>query len=344
MSTTLQSSPTPAPGNPPLVAAEKGSSLWTDAFARLKKNKLSMLGGIIVILILLACFVLTPILSSKLFGMNANEQDLANSFAKPGETGLLGTDQLGRDMLMRVLEGGQISLLVAILATLITVTIGIVYGGIAGYVGGRTETVMMRIVDGLLAMPFLIIVILFRELISGFVEEWSRSFIEWYTKVFEPDADSLANLVDNVLRFSNLFPLVIAIAAFGWLTMGRIVRTSAASLRRQEFVEAARSLGLPHRRILFRHILPNMLGPIIIYATLTIPSFILYEATLSFIGLGIEPPNSSWGILIKEGANYLETNPIVLAIPAIMFSLTLFAFNFLGDGLRDALDPKSSKD
>ena len=135
-----------------------------------------------------------------------------------------------------------------------------------------------------------------------------------------------------------------AIAAFGWLTMGRIVRTAAASLRRQEFVEAARSLGLSHRRILFRHILPNMLGPVIIYATLTIPSFILYEATLSFIGLGIEPPNSSWGILIRDGANFIETYPIILAIPAVMFSVTLFAFNFLGDGLRDALDPKSSKD
>ena len=147
-----------------------------------------------------------------------------------------------------------------------------------------------------------------------------------------------------MLRFSNLAPLILAIAAFGWLTMGRIVRTAAASLRRQEFVEAARSLGLPHHRILFRHILPNMLGPVIIYATLTIPSFILYEATLSFIGLGIEPPNSSWGILIKEGANFLETNPIILAIPAVLFSITLFAFNFLGDGLRDALDPKSSKD
>ena len=126
--------------------------------------------------------------------------------------------------------------------------------------------------------------------------------------------------------------------------MGRIVRSAAASLSKQEFVEAARSLGISHHRILFRHILPNMLGPIIIYATLTIPSFILYEATLSYIGLGIEPPNSSWGKLIQEGANYLETNLTVLAVPAIMFSLTLFAFNFLGDGLRDALDPKASKD
>ena len=312
-------------------SAEKGSSLWADAFVRLKKNKLAMVGGVVVILILLACFVLAPILSRT--GMDANAQDLTQQFAKPSSKNLLGTDQLGRDMFMRVLEGGQISLLVAILSTFLTVTIGTVYGGIAGYIGGRTETIMMRIVDGLLAMPFLIIVILFRELIGGHVNELG----EWLVDTKKCNADF-------VLRFSNLLPLIFAIAAFGWLTMGRIVRTAAASLRRQEFVEAARSLGLPHHRILFRHILPNMLGPVIIYATLTIPSFILYEATLSFIGLGIEPPNSSWGILIKQGANFLETNPIVLASPAILFSLTLFAFNFLGDGLRDALDPKSSKD
>jgi oligopeptide transport system permease protein len=280
--------------------------------------------------------------------MDANEQNLTSRFAPFGattehvdpDTGAtstkshpLGTDQLGRDMLMRALEGGQISLLVAMLATLLTVTVGIIYGGIAGYVGGRCENVMMRIVDGLLAMPFLIIVILFRELISAKVDELAR----WFIDVAQWDADV-------VLRFSNLVPLVLAIAAFGWLTMGRIVRTAAASLSRSEFVEAARSLGLSHFRILFRHILPNMLGPIIIYATLTIPTFILTEATLSFIGLGIEPPNSSWGILIKEGANYLETNAVVLAVPAVLFSLTLFAFNFLGDGLRDALDPKAAKE
>lgn len=326
MSVAIHSkTPTAAP------SVEKGSSLWSDAYTRLKKNKLAMLGGIVVFLILFACFIVTPILSK--MGMDATAQDLSNQFAKPGEGSLLGTDQLGRDMLMRVLEGGQISLLVAILSTLLTVTIGIVYGGIAGYVGGKTEAIMMRIVDGLLAMPFLIIVILFRELIAARTD----LIAEWLVANWGFSSDL-------VLRFSNLVPLIFAIAAFGWLTMGRIVRTAAASLRRQEFVEAARSLGLPHHRILFRHILPNMLGPVIIYATLTIPSFILYEATLSFIGLGIEPPNSSWGILIKEGANFLETYPIVLAIPAILFSITLFAFNFLGDGLRDALDPKSSKD
>lgn len=313
------------------LSAEKGSSLWADAYIRLKKNKLAMLGGIVVILILILCFIVAPILAAS--GMNANEQDLTNRFAGVGEKGVLGTDQLGRDLFMRVLEGGQISLLVAIMATCMTVTIGVIYGGIAGYVGGTLGNTMMRIVDGLLAMPFLIIVILFREIITPYIDTLAKFLI-----------DDWGWNDNTVLRFANLIPLTIAIAGFGWLSMGRIVRSAAASLSKQEFVEAARSLGISHRRILFRHILPNMLGPIIIYATLTIPSFILYEATLSYIGLGIEPPNSSWGKLIQEGANYLETNLTVLAVPAVMFSLTLFAFNFLGDGLRDALDPKASKD
>lgn len=317
--------------NEETLATEKGSSLWADAYIRLKKNKLAMLGGIVVILILILCFIIAPILAAS--GMNANEQDLTNRFAGVGEKGVLGTDQLGRDLFMRVLEGGQISLLVAIMATCMTVTIGVIYGGIAGYVGGEIGNTMMRVVDGLLAMPFLIIVILFREIITPYIDTLAKFLI-----------DDWGWNDNTVLRFANLIPLTIAIAGFGWLSMGRIVRSAAASLSKQEFVEAARSLGISHCRILFRHILPNMLGPVIIYATLTIPSFILYEATLSYIGLGIEPPNSSWGKLIQEGANFLETNLTVLAVPAVMFSLTLFAFNFLGDGLRDALDPKASKD
>ena len=312
---------------------EKGTSLWADAYVRLKKNKLAMLGAITVVVILVLCFLVAPLLGLISDNFDANAQDLDNRFSGPSASNWLGTDQLGRDFLMRILEGGQISLLVAIVATVLTVTIGIIYGAIAGYVGGKVGTVMMRIVDGLLAMPFLIIVILFRELISGQMK---------LAAAFLVDDWGWSN--DFVSRFANLVPLTLAIAGFGWLTMGRIVRTAAASLSKQEFVEAAHSLGLSHARILRRYLLPNMLGPVIIYATLTIPSFILYEATLSFIGLGINPPNSSWGTLIKEGANFLESQPYVLALPAFVFSLTLFAFNFLGDGLRDALDPKASKD
>ena len=250
----------------------------------------------------------------------------------PSLTHWLGTDQLGRDLLARILDGGQISLLVALLATCITVFMGVVYGSIAGYVGGKVENLMMRIVDGLLALPFLVIVILMRELIA-----------EWVSA----GGDFLINLGANpdfIIRFANIIPLIFAIAAFGWLTMGRIVCPQAANLSKMEYIEAARSLGLSHFTILRKHIIPNLLGTVIIYATLTIPSFILYEATLSFIGMGIEPPNSSWGMLIKDGANLIETQPRLLTFPAIIFSLTLLGFNFLGDGLRDALDPKTAKD
>ncbi len=307
---------------------EQGTSLWQDAWLRLRHNKLAMASLVAVLLILATCFVVPLFID-----LDPNAQRLDNKFAGPSAEHWLGTDQLGRDLLHRIIEGGQISLLVAFFATFLTGIIGILYGGISGYVGGKLDSVMMRIVDGLLAMPFLIIVILFRELIKVPVEKLS----DWLI------AD-VGLSTDLVLRFGNIAPLIVAIAAFGWLTMARIVRTQSASLVELEYIEAARSLGIGHARILLRHILPNALGPIIIYATLTVPSFILYEATLSFLGLGIEPPHASWGSLIKEGANFLETRPALILIPGLVFSGTLFALNFLGDGLRDALDPKSSKD
>lgn len=310
-----------------LSEATKGTSLAQDAWLRLRKNVLAMAGLGIVIVTLLACFLLPFLMGD---GFAPNDQDLNQAFSS---TGIFGTDQLGRDLFERIIDGGQLSLLVAISATVLTCLIGITWGSIAGYFGGKIDATMMRIVDGLLAMPFLIVVILFRELIHPVVNDIARFLInEWGWSA------------DAVLRFSSVIPLIIAIASFGWLSMARIVRSSAADLAKQEFVEAARSLGLSHSRIIFRHILPNMLGPIIIYATLTIPSFILYEATLSFIGLGIEPPFASWGSLIQEGVNFLETHPAVIFIPSTVFTITLFAFNFLGDGLRDALDPKTSKD
>lgn len=317
-----------APGAVPAAEVEKGTSLWKDAWLRLRQNKLAMVSLVVVGLILSICFIVPFFVD-----LDPNTQRLDAKFAGPGPQHWLGTDQLGRDLLHRIIEGGQISLLVAFFATFLTGMIGILYGGISGYVGGRLDSVMMRVVDGLLAMPFLIIVILFREVIKVPVEKLSNWLI----------AD-VGLSTDLVLRFGNIAPLIVAIAAFGWLTMARIVRTQAASLVELEYIEAARSLGLGHTRILLRHLLPNALGPIIIYATLTVPSFILYEATLSFLGLGIEPPHASWGSLIKEGANFLETRPALIIIPGLVFSGTLFALNFLGDGLRDALDPKSSKD
>ena len=213
-------------------------------------------------------------------------------------------------------------MLVGFVATGVALLIGIAYGAISGYAGGRTDAIMMRVVDTLYAIPFLVLVIVLKVVIAGPMEEQLR----WMG------------------RFANIVPLFFAIGALGWLTLARITRTQVMAIKEQEFVEAATSLGLSKMRILFRHIVPNTLGPAIVYATLTIPSFILFEASLSYLGVGIEAPNSSWGILIKEGADFLETQLYLLIIPGLFFSLTLFAFNFLGDGLRDALDVRASKD
>jgi oligopeptide transport system permease protein len=307
----------------------KGHSLWSDAWLRLKKNKMAMASLVILIVISVMCFIIPafPIIS------DPNTQDLNNTFSSPDFTNWLGTDQSGRDLLARLLYGGQISLLVGLVATTVSVIIGLVYGAIAGYAGGKTDSLMMRIVDILYGLPFLVLVILFSLLISEHAKELTDNLIDRW-----PDQEVL------IKKFINLVPLFVAIGALGWLTMARVARAQVLTLKKQEFVEAAVSLGLTHRRILLRHIMPNMLGPVIVYATLTVPGFVLTEATLSFLGLGVESPNSSWGILLSEGANYMETYPRLLIIPSIIFSLTLLALNFLGDGLRDALDPKAAKD
>jgi oligopeptide transport system permease protein len=306
---------------------EHGSSLWRDAWLRMRKNKVAMGSFYFVLLMLFLCFVFAW------FCTPPNEIDLENKFAGPSAKHWLGTDQLGRDIFSRTLYGGQISLLVGFVATGVALTIGIVYGAISGFAGGRTDSVMMRGVDTLFAIPFLVVVIVLRQVIKVWTEKGSAWVVlNWgWDKGFTD-------------RLANLIPLFIALGVFGWLTLARIVRAQVMSLREQEFVEAARSLGLSNSRILFRHIIPNTLGPTVVYATLTVPGFILYEATLSYLGLGVEAPNSSWGILIRDGANLLETQPMLLLIPGLFFSLTLFALNFLGDGLRDALDVRASKD
>jgi oligopeptide transport system permease protein len=307
----------------------KGHSLWSDAWIRLKKNRMAMVSLVILFIIGTFCFII-PIFS---FIPDPNNQNLSNTFQAPDGNHLLGTDQSGRDLLARLLYGGQISLLVGVVATTVSVIIGLSYGSIAGYAGGKTDSIMMRIVDILYGLPFLVLVILFSLLISEHAKDLTDSMITRW-----PDHEVV------IKKVINLVPLFVAIGALGWLTMARVARAQVISLKKQEFVEAAISLGLSHRKILLRHIMPNMLGPIIVYATLTVPGFVLTEATLSFLGLGVESPNSSWGILLSEGANYMETHPSLLIIPSITFSLTLFALNFLGDGLRDALDPKAAKD
>ncbi|MCB1230322.1 MAG: ABC transporter permease [Verrucomicrobiae bacterium] len=305
----------------------EGTSLGRDAWLRLRKNRVAMISLWLLTAVVILCFVVAW------FCTDPNVINLTNKFASPSAEHWLGTDQLGRDLFSRILYGGQISMLVGFVATAVTLLIGISYGAVSGYMGGRPDSLLMRIVDTLYAIPFLVLVIILKVVIAGLVTDlagWTVENFGW-NKEF-------------VFRFANIIPLFITIGALGWLTLARITRAQILSIKNQEFVEAARSLGLSDRRILFRHIVPNTVGTAIVYATLTIPSFILYEASLSYLGMGVEAPNSSWGILIKEGANFLETQPSLLIIPGLFFSVTLFSLNFLGDGLRDALDPKASKD
>lgn len=279
--------------------------------------------------IVIACFV-GPFLP---FVKSPTVIKLQDAFAAPTAEYWFGTDQLGRDVFSRVLYGGQVSLLVGFVATGVAVIIGVIYGSISGYVGGMADSVMMRFVDIMFALPFLVLVILFALV----VDKPSSDFTTWVIETTGWQRDRVAPI-------TTLIPLFIAIGAIGWLTIARIVRAQVMNVKNLEFVEAAVSLGLSRTRILFRHILPNVIGPIIIYTTLAVPGIMLLESVLSFLGLGVKPPNSSWGILIKEGADRMEITPYLLLFPSLFFATTLFALNFLGDGLRDALDPKSSKD
>ena len=283
---------------------ERGASLWRDAWHRLGRNRLALVSLFIFIAIALFCIV-GPFLSP----WDSEQQDLLQGAGGPSAAHWFGTDTLGRDLMVRVMEGGRISLLVGLVATLVALLIGVLYGATAGYVGGTTDAVMMRFVDILYALPFTIFVILL-------MVAFGRS----------------------------LWLMFVAIGCVEWLSMARIVRSGVMALRKQEFIEAAVSLGYSHRRIILRHLIPNVLGPVIVVATLTVPAVMLLEAFLSFLGLGVQPPNASWGVLINEGQQNMEIFPWLLIFPAFFFALTLFSLNFLGDGLRDALDPKSAKD
>ncbi len=287
-----------------LEQAEQGTSLWKDAWLRLRKNKMAVFGFVVITII-----SLLSIFGPFVVKYSYEEQNLDLGKSPPSADHWLGTDKLGRDQLSRILYGGRISLLVGLCATAVSLTIGVLYGTIAGFVGGKLDAVMMRAVDILYALPFTIFVILLMVFVGR-----------------------------------NIILLFLAIGAVEWLTMARIVRAQVQSLRKQEFIEACHSLGLRRRRIILRHMIPNVLGPIVVYTTLTIPAVMLLEAFLSFLGLGVQPPMSSWGLLIKEGAEMMEEAPWLLIYPGLLFSLTLFSLNFLGDGLRDALDPKASKD
>lgn len=292
-----------AAANPP-AAPEQGSSLWHDAWLRLRKNRLAVAGLVFLVLVAVTC-LLGPLFSP--YGYEEQRLDLGAS--PPSAQHWLGTDTLGRDLLVRTLTGGRVSLGVGLAATFVALTIGVVYGAVAGFIGGKRDAFMMRVVDIMYSLPFPIFVILLM-----------------------------------VFFGRNIILLFVAIGAVEWLTMARIVRSQVMAVKRMEFIEAARSLGYGRRRIIFRHILPNILGPVIVYTTLTIPAVMLLEAFLSFLGLGVQPPMSSWGVLIKDGAEKMEEFSWLLVFPAALFSLTLLSLNFVGDGLRDALDVRSSKD
>ena len=287
-----------------LTEAEDGASLWHDAWLRLKKNRAAVTGGM-VLAIMVVLAILTPWIAP--YAYEAQNLDLGAT--PPSAAHWLGTDIFGRDLLTQILFGGRISLAVGFIATAVALVIGVTWGAVAGYVGGRIDSVMMRFVDILYALPFMIFIILLM-----------------------------------VVFGRNILLLFLAIGAVEWLTMARIMRTQVQSLRQQEFVEAAVSLGLPPSAIIFKHIIPNALGPIIVYTTLTIPSVMLLEAFLSFLGLGIQPPQTSWGLLISYGAETMEEYPWLLIFPGLALTITLFSLNFLGDGLRDALDVRGSKD
>jgi oligopeptide transport system permease protein len=285
---------------------QRGKSLWQNAWERLRKNKLAVAGGILILLLAILCF-LAPLIA-KITGYSYQETDLALGPVPPSAEHWLGTDRLGRDLFIRLLYGGRISLMVGLAATLVSLTIGVFYGAISGFIGGKVDALMMRMVDILYALPFTIFVILLMVFFGR----------------------------DIILLF-------VAIGAVEWLTMARIVRGQVMSLKHQEFVDAARLLGVRKRNIIWRHMIPNLLGPVVVYATLTIPGVMLLEAFLSFLGLGVQPPMSSWGVLIKEGAEVMEEYPWMLFFPGASLAVTLFSLNFLGDGLRDALDVRSTK-
>lgn len=283
--------------------ATKGKSLWQLAMQRLMKNKAAVASLIILGLIIIWAIV-APSLSPWLID-DIDWDIMQTSAPNFANHHYLGTDSNGRDLFVRLAYGTRISLLVGVCATAVSLLIGVTYGAVSGYKGGWVDSVMMRIVDVLYSLPFMFFVILLM-----------------------------------VFFGRNIFLIFAAIGAIEWLTMARIVRGQSISLRRKEFVEAAHALGVSSRGIIFRHIIPNTLGTVIVYVTLTIPQVILTESFLSFLGLGVQEPMTSLGVLISEGSRQLESAPWLLIYPAGILAILLFCFNFIGDGLRDALDPK----
>jgi oligopeptide transport system permease protein len=311
------------PAAPATGEVVKGTSLWQDAWRRLRKNRLAVAGLFIVGFVVLASLVGPPIIEwATGYTYDYIPRDAALIRAMPpfttpdgsfSWTHPMGTDNAGRDILARVLLGGRISLMVGLISTLVSLVIGVTFGATAGYLGGRMDDLMMRVVDVLYALPYMMIVIVLLAMFGG------------------------------QSPFGQLMLLFISLGAVSWLTTARIVRGQVISLKNQEFVLAARATGVSAFRIVARHLVPNTLGPVIVYATLTIPSVMLLEAFLSFLGIGVQAPLASWGSLAADGIQNIAIFPWQLICPGVTMAVTLFSLNFLGDGLRDALDPQMRK-
>lgn len=275
-------------------------SYWQDAWRRFKKNKIAMVALVLLILIILMCIfgpLMTPYKDFEQNGSIPNRSPFGNHY--------FGTDNLGRDIFVRIWTGGRVSIEIGLLAAAIELVVGTIYGGISGYKGGIVDDIMMRIVEVMNGIPYMIIVI----------------------------------LVSLVLE-KGVFSLIIALCITAWTGIARVVRGQVLQLKQSEYIIAARALGADSGRIIFKHLIPNTLGVMIVYITFDIPSFMFSEAFLSFIGLGVQPPNTSWGAMCSAGQSQMNFYPYQLFFPALFISLTMLSFNLLGDGLRDALDPK----
>ena len=316
MSATTLSAPT----TPLIESAQHSDGFWAAAYKRLRKNRVASISAVFIILL-----ALVAIFGPSIYPHHYATQDRSIITQGPSWNHPMGTDQLGRDILSRMIFGARISLTVGIVVQAVILTIGVPAGLCAGYFGGKVDMVLMRIVDVLYALPSLLFVIVIMTFLRG---------------TLSGDHDGFLGVVSNFdKRTGGLIGVYIGLGMIGWLTVSRIVRANTMSLKKREFSEAAHSMGAGTGRIMFRHLLPNTIAPIVVAATLGIPGAILSEAGISFLGLGVIPPMPSWGLMISEAIPHLRSSPHMLIFPAASLSLTVLAFNFLGDGLRDALDP-----
>jgi len=299
-------------------------SLWSGAVYRLRKNRLAVVSGVFILLLALSSVLLPHFLP-----YHYAEQNYDSVYKGPSWSHPMGTDQLGRDIMTRLIFGARISLTVGFVVQFVILVVGVPIGLAAGYVGGKTDTFIMRLVDILYALPNLLFVIIIMTFLRGTIDSKPGGF--WHA----------ISWLDG--KTGGLVGVYVGLGLISWLTIARIVRANTMSLKEKEFIEAARGLGAGHRQLMFKHLLPNTIAPIVVATTLGIPSAILSEAGISFLGLGVIPPMPSWGLMISEAIPNMRSHPYMLIFPAGALSLTVLAFNFLGDGLRDALDPRMKR-